>query len=677
MYLQKGVKSILILFFIFIFNPIYAQWQKIQGIYGGTVNTIFYSDNKIYAGLEGGGVYISTNNGESWQESNTGLTGGALSVYTINKIDSNILIGTSQGVYKSKVNSNLWESANVGIHQVSSTRINKIHILDSTIYLATDANLYTSHFYPLNWKLYGDSNNIKSYSSIASIGDSLIAIIENGIYVSPKVNFNWVKRDSGIVENSLSHISILGTLIILSANKGIYISSNNGLSWRKVRNFDNNIGQFTFLDGNKIITPDKDSGLIYSNDTGTSWNIYINTLYGEVIYCLSKIDNSLFIGLRNNGILKTIDSGFTWIQLNKGLNATSIISFIQNKNQFICSTTAGVYTSVNYGKTWILRLPNDGFYKNYFYSLTQHKSSIFCISNNHILRTNDYGITWLECDIGITGNIRCLYSDGNTLYAAGSGVYKSNDIGLSWTKIYEPTESIEAIIIYHSQFFASDIHGQLHWSKDNGISWSKTINNTFTTNQFYVIGEKLFSCAYQGLFFMDSTHYWMQLNDQFALRSIVSYNDILYTFSWNGVTSSTDNGKTWLPFNEGSFYENALYNNLPPGAIYFYDSTLYIGTYGQGLWRRHLSPITGVKNLSPKTIESISIYPNPSKGLLNIESEATIKSIAIKNSIGELVYSTSSNTKNMSINTNDFLNGMYIVEIQTVNNIYIKKVIVE
>ena len=64
---------ILIVILSFFMNFANAQWQQINGFYVGTLNCIAISGNNIFAGTYGG-VYLSTNNGNSWAKMNTGLT---------------------------------------------------------------------------------------------------------------------------------------------------------------------------------------------------------------------------------------------------------------------------------------------------------------------------------------------------------------------------------------------------------------------------------------------------------------------------------------------------------------------------------------------------------------------------------------------------------------------------
>jgi len=70
------VRSILVLFFLSLMHAgvAHAQWVQTNGPYGGMINSFAVTGANLFAGTYGGGVFLSTNNGTSWTEVNTGLT---------------------------------------------------------------------------------------------------------------------------------------------------------------------------------------------------------------------------------------------------------------------------------------------------------------------------------------------------------------------------------------------------------------------------------------------------------------------------------------------------------------------------------------------------------------------------------------------------------------------------
>jgi len=85
---------------------------------------------------------------------------------------------------------------------------------------------------------------------------------------------------------------------------------------------------------------------------------------------------------------------------------------------------------------------------------------------------------------------------------------------------------------------------------------------------------------------------------------------------------------------------------------------------------------TGVAKTNSKKIDEIKLYPNPSTGILNIETEvlvSTTASIEITNSLGQIVLKEKINNKKSSYNISHLPNGIYFIEINVDGNMKTSK----
>lgn len=73
-----------------------------------TVQCIVVSGSNLYARTEENGAYVSNNGGTTWRDSANGLT--ILSIPTIAVSLGNIFVGTLEGVFLSSDNGNSWKS---------------------------------------------------------------------------------------------------------------------------------------------------------------------------------------------------------------------------------------------------------------------------------------------------------------------------------------------------------------------------------------------------------------------------------------------------------------------------------------------------------------------------------------------------------------------------------------
>ncbi len=68
---------------------------------------------------------------------------------------------------------------------------------------------------------------------------------------------------------------------------------------------------------------------------------------------------------------------------------------------------------------------------------------------------------------------------------------------------------------------------------------------------------------------------------------------------------------------------------------------------------------TALVGVNSKKAEKISVYPNPSNGVLNITSEKDIQSVVVFNSLGQVVYTTEAGANFVKINVENLPSGLY------------------
>ena len=78
-------------------------------------------------------------------------------------------------------------------------------------------------------------------------------------------------------------------------------------------------------------------------------------------------------------------------------------------------------------------------------------------------------------------------------------------------------------------------------------------------------------------------------------------------------------------------------------------------------------------NIGENETQNIEIYPNHAKDMLTVKAE-NLSSVAIYNSIGQKVFEQNHDANEMTINTNDFESGIYMVRIVAYGHEMIRKV---
>ena len=99
--------------------------------------------------------------------------------------------------------------------------------------------------------------------------------------------------------------------------------------------------------------------------------------------------------------------------------------------------------------------------------------------------------------------------------------------------------------------------------------------------------------------------------------------------------------------------ESYLYYGILEYPNYFFVDNFTLSTEG-----------VGVETFEENTV---SVYPNPAKNVLNINASSNINRVEVYNMMGQMIGSYTANDMNTQINTTNYANGIYTVKISTEN----------
>ena len=255
------------------------------------------------------------------------------------------------------------------------------------------------------------------------------------------------------------------------------------------------------------------SGIAKTEDGGGSWQLSNqiknskNTLDSTVIDRLEfdpTTSQTIFAGSSNNGLLKTDDSGQTWIQI---LSRITVRDFFIEPGDDQTIIVAGSYNG-----------------------------------NGKIIKTTDGGGSWQEIynEASPGSSINAITIDPsipNVLYALSSSgqLIKSTDGGINWFVVYDFKVAGTELKFnpLNSQLYALFLGTGLLTSADGGKTWNSL------TKQL------------SGQSFVSNTTY---TGTQIRARAVGNYKDlaldpqsssVMYLATGSGVYKTTDNGTTW------------------------------------------------------------------------------------------------------------------------------------
>jgi len=177
----------------------------------------------------------------------------------------------------------------------------------------------------------------------------------------------------------------------------------------------------------------------------------------------------------------------------------------------------------------------------------------------------------------------------------------------------------------------------------------------------------------------------MATNEPLVQDDVVNYPNKIY-FSWmDAVTgdaptsyslvlgTTSPPSQTFNNFTNGDFIFNMSY-----GTTYYWQviSENIGGSTASDIWEftTQADPLS----LEDQVLDTFSVYPNPVKDYLNIDTSLTIESIALTNMLGKQVLMINgSSISNNRIDLSNFSNGLYILQVNALEKSQSFKIIKE
>jgi ligand-binding sensor domain-containing protein len=613
--------------------PSQAQWVQTDGPEGSNINCFAVSDSNLFTGT-GAGVFLSTNNGTSWAEVNTGLTNHSVSALAVS--GTNLFASTEGGVFLSTDNGTSWSRASTpfgGFSQMVEMGINLFAGAFDGFFLSTNNGVsWTEAGLP-----GGVGYNVE-VNALAVSGTNLFAAFSGtegeGVFLSTDNGTSWTA--TGLTtKNSWYYIESLVVngmnLFVGTLLDGVFLSTDNGTSWKKVNNgLTNGTVKSLAIIGTNLFAG-TGAGVFLSTNNGTSWTAVNNGLTNTYVNELAVSGTNLFAGTYD-GVFLSTNNGTSWTAVNTDLIATEVGALaVSGTNLFACTVGGwfygrggGVFLSTNNGTSWSrMSTPFGGFSQ-----MLEIGTNLFAGTWDGVFLSTDKGISWTAVNDGLPNtDVNALAISGMNLFAGtgGGGVFLSTNNGTTWTDVSTgvTTSWVSALAVSHADsgsgtsLFAGscsiDWGGGIYLSTDNGQSW-RAVKNDLNVVALAVSGTNLFAGAgwsnNGGVYLSaDNGTSWTQtglMNTDVRALTVIGTN--LFAGTSDGVFLSTDNGASWTP--------TGLTNNTVE-ALAVSDTYLFAGTGNRGVWRRPLSEmLTSVEEpfVDQKPPDNFSLdqnYPNP------------------------------------------------------------------
>jgi len=236
------------------------------------VKSLEVAFNKVYAIAQNDGLYISSDNGSTFSNENTGIVSGQLlenngdlfyfssddgvnllsadgktltprqdgiitnSLNVLISANNILFLGTSIGVYRSGNGGSSWSLANKGLgYQPIADMVS----MGDTLFAGTaNGGIWRSYSFGLRWVPVG--LNEKDVQSMVFANNAIYAVarmnnkVEN-VYMSDDLGATWEVVGSNIPSSQYASIEAFKNNLILSAFDGVYKLENFTGSWQKIK----------------------------------------------------------------------------------------------------------------------------------------------------------------------------------------------------------------------------------------------------------------------------------------------------------------------------------------------------------------------------------------------------------------------------------------------------------
>lgn len=660
---------------------IFGQWQKANGPYGGRIIKMSCNGDKIVAATLNGGLFITSDNGNTWNSLNespkdiialdyfgntifasidsnlychsisdslwTPIIADSISspIVTIGSCSTFTLVGTNNSIYSSSDTGSSWKQVNF-----PDTSILSIKIVDTRVYVRTIFHLYLSTDTCKNWELIDnglpDDNLLKSGAFFVT-GGKIYVGTSSGLYVSNNNGNTWSKLG---LDNFILEIYGESPNIFVSTSQGVNLSKDNGLTFNQINTglTDplglSNINIYSIIKSNNTFVAGSWRGAFLFDPLSNSWKHSVNGLSAEFISNTASIGNTLIAGTLHDGIFITEDNGINWKKSNNGFGSLEITALKVFNNTAYTSNNKENLRSVDSGNTWtkmdfptspwINEVNKYGKFKNYVIAGTKLTEEIFI--------SPDSGITWNSTtkipypDILIT---TCFCSNDTILFiGTNKGFFYTTDTCKSYNPMNNGLSnlSIRSCCLVDSLMFAGTDSGIVTYNLNNS-TWTNCNNGITPT----------------------------------YITDIISYNKNIFAGTIDsGILLSEDNGISWKYVNDGL-------TNFKIQSITIHNDNLFVGTMGSGVsWHRPLREmvsITPIYHGSFQTIKSTNLkitVRNKQCFIQNTLHASNLIKLSIYSLSGKLIdkkVSTHSSKKDKIISSKKLSSGTYLISAHFTN----------
>lgn len=316
-------------------------------------------------------VFRSTNAGVSWSSVFDDQPVNHVAAFDPSSA-STLLLGTSEGVYRSTDRGTSWLPSDTGLTASLISRLAVDPHRPGTLYasLPGPGPLYKSTDAGETWSRINGISQVRDIALDPKTPSLVYAATNSGLLRSQNGGATWVLINA--TELGINHIVIdpqtPSTLYTSRTQEGIRKSVDGGLTWSPagpdVENFFADFLAIAPSEPQTLFASDFSGGLFKSTDGGATWAALTIDGVDEAVLNTLAFDphdaDVIYAAVMNEGIYKSTDGGATWSFSGIGLifpNVDGIAIDPSDPSQpsrlYATNAEKGIFRSTDAGATWL------------------------------------------------------------------------------------------------------------------------------------------------------------------------------------------------------------------------------------------------------------------------------------------------------------------------------------
>jgi hypothetical protein len=465
---------------IFLSTDSGISWNRVDNnVITSSVMAFATIDSNLFAGVEYGGVLVSTDHGKSWKSTATMMDTVFIKTLAVNGA---VLYAGGAGAYRSTDLGITWTP--IGL--TTTNEVLSLVTLGTKLFAGTQSGgLLVSADSGNTWNEVENDLTSSSTSALYANGSNLFAGTVNGAILSADSGNTW--EPAGLSNYSIWCFAANDTNLFAGTEFwGAFLSTNDGTSWTSIDSglpTYSSVGAFA-TSGSTLYTGTAD-GFSFTTNNGDSWST--TGLQETQPGTLAVIGSNIFAGTRYNGLFLSTDDGISWSPLDSGLTDTNVLDLMADEGNLFAGTENGVFLSPGRSAKWVAVDSGIPPYTEVD-ALTSIGNNIIAGTVNGIFQSTNNGSIWKLVDSNLKNfNPDAFAVNGSNLFVGtiyGGGVFLSTDSGVTWTNTGLTNTYVTCLLSIGTNLFAGTQGQGIYLTTDNGLSWD-TVNTGLTNFNIY------------------------------------------------------------------------------------------------------------------------------------------------------------------------------------------------